>query len=317
VPPDRPSPQRGWLLIGLIVLASAVILTLVGLTVFLSEHLRAIGVHQNQTKAIALAQAGVMQAMYDFRQNNGLALRAYNVDNPAGPLPGATDDQFTLQAIGAGHAQADFLLMNMRGNVPLLFPQTPNFCGAPRDRLQDWPIRNVLAAGGSSIVINSFRVDWDAGVEGVLGLALNGATADWTAPGCVAVARNTEISLVGVPVANRTLAAGARWADNRIWFSSTAMDGKVWFDVIFTLSDGSVRIGRWDRVTVANRTADLTLKAVGDVREGLFPFGVWRRLQTTYRICAEVSGGICNGEAEERQQRGAIRAYSELTVLTP
>src|SRR3989338_6824604 len=90
----------------------------------------------------------------------GRALRAYNVDNPGGPVPGATDDAFILSS----NDPSDFLLMNMRAQTSVPFP-TSNLCPStgpgrgPRDILQDWPVRNVRT--GTSLIVQRFKVDWD------------------------------------------------------------------------------------------------------------------------------------------------------------
>ena len=301
------------MLVGLIVVLSAVILALAGITFFLTEHLQVVSLRQNQAKAIDLAQAGAMTALYDFRRNIDITLGEQTVE--AGPAAGASDDNvFILQAIDSGTTQADVLLMSMRGVIT--FPRTPALCGGPKDRIAGWIVRNVLAVGGSSLVIASFKVDWSpAAGEGIL--QLQTPTFIWSAAGCVPAARNTDISLAGVPVAQRTLTPGTRWATNRIWFTSTAMDGKDWIDATFTMADGSSRTSRWDRLIVANRSADVTIKSVGEVRKGFFPFIVWRRLQADYRICGSVSGTSCDAEAEERTQPGNLIGYQELTTLTP
>ena len=306
---SRVHAHAGWLLIGLIVVSTAKILALVGVTFFLTEHLRATSLQHNQTRAFYFAQAGVMKALYDFRQNTGIQLVASSVANPA-LTPGATEDAFVLQSIGAGNtAQADFLLMNMRNNVS--FPQA-SFCSATRDRMEGWSVLNVLWSGGVSFVIDSFKVNWSpAGGEGILRLDLDGTGADWQAPGCVAVGRDTSISLAGVAVANRTLSPDERWATNRIWFTSTTMDGKDWIEVTFTLSDGSSRTAHWDRVTLSHTTADTTVTSIGEARANAFPFVAKRQLRAICRICATVSGTACDAEAEERQQPMALISYLE------
>ena len=299
------------------------ILALAGVTFFLTEHRRTTSLRQNQTKAVYLAQAGVMRAIYDFRRGSGVTLRSYNVDNPGGPPPGPTDDAFILQAVGSGTTQADLLLLSMRGNIT--FP-TANLCPSSgpgqvaRDEFQGWVLRNVAAVGGTSLVIQSFRVNWDPpGTEGILRLDLNNNTV-WPAAGCTAAARDTDIPLTG-PVAQRTLDPGIRWRGdrNRVWLTSTVMEAKDWIDLTFTLSDGSRRMARWDRATFANRAADFTIHAVGDVREGAFPFGVWRRLRADYRICNSVTVGTqCDEEDEERAiKTGALVSYQEQGTLTP
>ncbi len=312
----RRQSRCGWLLVGLIVLVSAVILALAGITFFLTEHLTVTSLRQNQTKAIYLAQAGIMQAIYDFRRGTGITLRSYKVDDPT-TTPGANDDQFILQPILSGNTQADLLLMSTRGNITVPFPQS-NFCGAiSRDRFQGWTVRNVQASGGTSLVVASFKVNWDVGTEGILRLDLNGTSVDWQDATCAGFPKDTAISLASVPVANRTLNPGTRWPTNRVWFTSAAMDSKAWIDITFIMSDGFSKTVHWDSTNAANSTADLTVKSVGEVHAGFFPFVLWRRVSARYRVCATVSGSQCNATSEEETQPGALVAYQELTALTP
>ncbi|MBI3996886.1 MAG: hypothetical protein HY352_04435 [Candidatus Omnitrophica bacterium] len=310
--PRRGPSRRGWLLVGFIVLLSAVILALAGITFFLASHFRVTSLRQNQTKAIYLAQAGVMTALYNFRRGANITVGEQTVD--AGPLPGSADDDvFRLQPVDAGSTQADFLLMNMRANVT--FGQQ-GFCGSPRDRLQGWTVRNVLASGGRALVVESFKVNWDApSGERVLRLDINGTGSDWQDANCVGIPPDTFIPL-SVPAANRTLNAGARWATNRVWFTSSAMDGKTWIEITFLMADGSSRTAHWD-ADPTGRSADITIKSVGEVRRGSFPFILWRWLQAEYRICRAVSGTSCNAASEEERQPGALVSYLERMKLTP
>jgi hypothetical protein len=68
---------------------------------------------------------------------------------------------------------------------------------------------------------------------------------------------------------------------------------------------------------VNHSRADFTVKSVGEVREGTFPFIQWRRIQAEYRICGSVSGSQCNTEAEERRQPGNIISYQEMSNKSP
>ncbi len=295
----------GWLLVGLIILISAVILALVGVTFYLTEHLRITSLRQNQTKAIYLAQAGVMREFYNFRSGNGVSLTETTVT--AGPAPGTADDD-VYQISGP---QADFLLVNMRGNIT--FP-TNNLCGAPRERILGWSLRNVRGAGQGAIRIDWVRVNWSPdGGEGVLRIDLNANTI-WAAPCNNPAGINTNIA-----IPNQTLPARTRWdgSRNRVWFTSSAMDAMDWIDIIFVMSDGSERVSHYDLVSVADSSADFTLRSVGTVRRGAFPFSVWRRLLVDYRLCRAVFGTSCNTDGLERTQEGTLITYRELTVLSP
>lgn len=308
--------RSGWLLVGLIVVISAVILALVGITFYLTEHLRTTSLRQNQTRAIYLAQAGVMRELYDYRRGQEISLGEQTVT--AGPLPGtADDDVFNLSG-----PDADFLLVNMRSNVDFensLYCPSSGPGRVSRQRIRQWSVRNVLASGESSLTVVEMRINWSpyppADNEGILRIDLNGTSATWT-DGCTAAARNSDID-----IPDRTLTPGQRWGNNQIWFTVTSgMDAKDWIDVTFILSDGTERTSRYYPSPNEDQSwAEFTLRSVGEVRRGAFPFSVWRRLRVEYRVCAQ-SGDIgtdCNDVGEEQQNEGAIVAYEELNSQTP
>ena len=83
------------------------------------------------------------------------------------------------------------------------------------------------------------------------------------------------------------------------------MSTKSWIDISVQMSDGTVQTARYDQTNAANRTADITLKAVGEVRNGAFPFIDWRRIQATYRLGSPLTNP------------GALRSYQELTTKSP
>ncbi|MBI4003443.1 MAG: hypothetical protein HY353_00305, partial [Candidatus Omnitrophica bacterium] len=315
--PVRRQPSPGWLLVGLIVLISAVILALVGITFYLTEHLRTTSLRQNQTKAIYLAQAGVMRELYDYRRGQEISLGEQTVT--AGPLPGtADDDVFNISG-----PNADFLLVNMRDAVSFA---NSNLCPSrgpervSRQRIRNWAVRNVLASGESSLTVDAMRINWfpypPADDEGILRIDLNGTNSNWEAPGCVAAARNSVIDITP----NVTLTPGQRWNNNQIWFTATSgMDAKDWIDVTFILSDSGERTSRYVPPNPDQSWADFTLRSVGEVRRGAFPFSVWRRLRVEYRVCAQ-SGDIgedCSSAGDEQRNEGAIVAYEELNSQTP
>jgi len=127
--------DRGWLLVGLIVILSSVFLAMGGIAVALAESRRTISLRENDTEAAYLAQAGVMHGLYQFRQipepaPQGIQLGTYSIEDLSRPPGDPTDDVFILR----GKA-ADFLLAVMTNATV-----TTN----PRDRLRDWTLRNVL-----------------------------------------------------------------------------------------------------------------------------------------------------------------------------
>ena len=307
VPVSGGRATRGWLLVGLIIILTGVVVALVGVTYLLVEHRRTTSLRQNQTRAIYLAQAGVMQELYDYRRGQEVSRQVQTI--VAGPAAGTADDDIA-QVTGP---QADFLLVNMRGDASII---QQSHCSAQRDRIHLWSMRNVLASGEGSLVIDQVRVNWSPVVagEGIIRMDFNGTGQDWPSSGCPSIPADTNINIT-----NQSLNAAQRWANNRVWFTSSAMDGKDWIDVTLVMTDGSERTARWDRLTVANRTADITLRSIGTVRRGAMPFEVWRRLQVEYRVCADVSGNDCDTQAEEQSttSEGAIISIAELTTLTP
>ena len=290
-PQVKRHPHSGWLLAGLIVLVSAVILALAGVTFYLTEHLRSTSLRQNQTKAIYLAQAGVMQAVYDFRTTaggNGFGLGEYPVPTDTGTIGSyADDDVFQL-----GGQAADFLLVSM---IPgTWFPA--GICGgsANRQRLQDWTMRNVLITDsttptppdglpdGLPLVIDTLQISWEPdNGERVFRVDLMGGSADYS--DCAGTPSGGTIDV------NQTVAPLTEGAINRIWFSRRVsepnlMSSKNWIQIRLTMTDGSVRRVRFVPLNPTTSTANFTMKSLGRVRKGPFPFGVWRRLQAEYRL---------------------------------
>lgn len=301
------SRSGGWLLVGLITLLSGVLVVLAGIALALGEGRAVVSLSSNQTEAFYLAQAGVMRAIYDFRRNAGVRLGGqpdYVVD--AGPAAGNSDDDLFILS----GPLRDFLLLNMKSGS-FASSGGPSVCGS-RNRLQGWTVRNVLAAGGGNLTVDRVQVNWlpDAG-ERVMRIALSGGSV-WTAPGCVGRPANQEID-----VANQTIGPGQRWATNRVYFNAT-MAGKLWIDVMLIMSDGSVRAGHYEQASMANRSADVTIRSIGEVRRGAFPFVTWRRLEAEYRLCGGVSAASqCDSSGEERTNAGRVLWYRELAQRTP
>ena len=278
--------QRGWLLVGLIVLISSVILALVGITFFLTEHLRVTSLRQNQTKAIYLAQAGVMQAIYDFRfdaDGAGSLDGNYVIAGPYDAIPGdsgapglADDDVFVL----SGRA-GDFLLAAM---IPATWASPPpvlSGCGGTkRHRLETWTLRN---AGNSSLSFTQMAVSWSpAGSEELMRVDLNGTAKDWLPPAsCGSVPSGTTITLDSPPP---VLGPGEFWDTNRLWFTTTTMDRKRWIELAFFMSDTSVRRVRFVPGAPNTSSASFTVTSSGGVRSSSFPFVMWRRVQAEYRL---------------------------------
>ena len=301
------SLQQGWLLVGLIVLISAVLIGLVGITFYLTEHLRTTSLRQNQTRAVYLAQAGVMQAIYDFRFNTGgnaLTLGTYDaVPGDAGAPGLADDDVFILD----GQA-ADFLLA---ATIPGTFGSgSESGCGGTsRHRLNSWTLRNVITNAAPAVSFSQMAVSWSspvAGSEYVVRVYLNGTgSADWPSSGCgsaVTGASGVTLTLNST----QTIPSASSWGTNRIVFATTNMNTKSWIELAFFMTDGSTRRVRFLPANTAASSANFTIKSVGEVRQGVFPFSVWRRLQAEYRLNPSTS----------LQDIGNITTDTTLTIST-
>jgi len=292
--------RDGWLLAGLIILISLALITAVGITRFLTEHLRVVSLRQNQTRAIYLAQAGVMQAIFDFRYDgpggvtvdgNNIRLGTYDVvpgDQGAAGL--ADDDVFLL----TGRA-ADFLLAAM---IPAGW-QSASICGGAsnRQRLQGWTLRNVLLTAsttpvppdplppGLPVVIDFVEISWQPNNgELVYRLDLMGTGADYNS--CTGTPSGGSIDV------NQTIAPTTE-GSNRIWFSrrttesappSLLMTNKDWIQIRFLMTDLSVRTVRFLPASPTESSANFTVKSTGEVRAAPLPFVVSRRLQAEYRL---------------------------------
>ena len=290
----RPAACGGWLLVGLIALLSLAILALAGFTFVLTEHLKLTSLQENRARAVSLAQAGVMQAVYEFRQSQGVRLGDYDVDDPSNPTPGPNTDLFTL-----GGKAADFLLVNFL---------SPGWSRARecnlnnRDRLQSWPIWNVLQSnvepGGLPVAVSRMVVSWTPnGGERVVRVDLGAATA-WL--NCAGAVSGQEITLSSPVVVPPLPLRTNDWNTNRLWFSSVnqEMRSKTAIDVTFIMTDhvassnpleASRRLVRYTPNTPALSSASFTVKSTGTVRKGVFPFVAWRRLQAEYRIASSSS----------------------------
>ncbi len=305
---SRSDSQGGWMLVGFIVILSSVVVAMAGVSLVLAESRRAISVRQNDTEAISLAQAGVMQALYDVRNGTGISpgialTTPQTID--AGPLPGQSDDDVFI----LGGKAADFLLANM---IPATVDRA-NLSGVgQRDRLRNWRLRNVLGIPSPILQITQMTVSWNSpGSEGVIRIEINGARV-WPTSGTASAPQpsGTLIDIVDVTIPQNTERTG-----NTIWFSTNnVMQDKSFIDVAFRMSDhvasanpldASIRVARYTPA-VGTRSASFTIKSVGEVRKGAFPFVTWRRLQAEYRLSSTTI-----------TDPGNLVSYQELAKKTP
>ncbi len=305
----------GWLLVGLIILVTAAGIGLAGATLFLTSHQRATSLRALQTRAYYLAQAGVMQAVYDFRElagGTGYTLGQVIVDdNPAS----ADDDVFVLEAVGS-----DGLLVNLK---PGTLPAATTICAASRSRLTGWRLRSVLLSASPATTIDRVAVDWAPVLAGetVIRIDLGGAQR-WPLPAgtCSSVGPNVFADLVpNYAIAPGAVVAGA----NTIWFSTTGFRAgggtttKTFIDLKFQLLDGSVRVARFVNA-VGSRASSFSLTTVGRAGRGPMPFASCRRARVEYRICNSVtSANECDDATEERITSGKIHLVRDEGTRCP
>jgi len=99
------------------------------------------------------------------------------------------------------------------------------------------------------------------------------------------------------------------------------MNTKQWIELAFFMNDpptNSVRRVRFIPTLASppqdarTSSANFTIKSVGEVRQGVFPFSVWRRIQAEYRL-NDSDTNVSNLQ----DQPGKITTDGKLVVLTP
>lgn len=326
-----PRSTGGWLLVGLIILLTAVLIGLGGMTLLLTSHLKHVSLRQNYTKAAYLAHAGYMTSVYNFRFDDGAVAGTDNcygfgeVAVPAdlGTAGKADDDVFII-----GGNAADVLMANF---IPGRL-QTANLPGTgTRDRLDNWTVQNVNCAAASAVRIDWITVTWaNPGAERVIRIDIPAGTSIWTAGGVIPPAGSgTAIDVTNTTIPANTARTGI------LWFSTngtvTNASTRLPINVAFQLSDQSsvipgdrnwsTRIGRYTPPTnLAGRSGSFTVKSQGIVRRGAFPFSVWRRFQEEYRLNDDDTTtnrqeiGNRTGDPSPLAFRPAVR---EITWTTP
>lgn len=281
----------------------------IGIVRLLVEHIRTTGLRAGETRAYYLAQAGAMEAFYDFRDASD-GLNAFDVtgadvivdDNASGK----EDDTYRLVATAA-----DGLLANMKPGQ-MGAPGVPAGCGSgSRDRFLGWRLRNAIGTAAPAGTIDAIAVDWspNTGSQRVHRIELNGAKV-WPSGGtqCTNGTRNAFLDLSP----DITLAPGAVIAGtNTVWFSGTGwrsgttmLTTKSYIDLKFRMLDGTIRTARFVN-TVVDRQAAFGLTVIGKAQRGPMPFAVCRRLQAMYKVCrSAVAGTDCDTALEEVESAG-------------
>jgi hypothetical protein len=295
---------RGWLLVGFIIVLTFVFVVLAGVVFFLSEHRKILSHHLNQARAVYLAQAGIMHALYEFRRNEGIERKAYSLANPAGPAPGASEDAFTI-----GGKDGDFLLANM---IPAAILR---IAVIRTDLLHSWTLRNALR--NDQITITHMRVSWNPVPKGQgVRRILLGNTKVYPCGGGFWSSNPAQSGqLIDLGVCKFDIDPNTEVGDNIVFIRSQNGMGNASIDVEFRLSDhvasanpldASLSVGHYFPPGGATRSADIVLKSVGEVRSRSFPFVTWRRLRAQYRMFGV---GLTDP--------GSVIGYTELEAKTP
>ena len=306
----------GWLLVSLIVLMMILSITFIGIVRLLVEHIRTTGLRSLETKAYYLAQAGAMEALYDYRDSSD-GLNAFDLgtdvvveDDPSS----ANDDSYRLLA-----QAGDGLLVNMK-SARFVTSSIPSSCtGSTRDRFTTWRLRNAIGTG--SVVIDQVAVDWSPVLAGerVSCINFNGNKVWPTgATNCSSSPNGTANQWLDLSP-NFTVAAGGGVINNTVWFTTTGFrqaatesTTKDYIDFKFLMTDGTTRTARFVN-TVANRQAQCSLTAIGRALRGPLPFGVCRRVWVAYDICsAAVLRTDCETTGQETRATGRLAAMIEL-----
>ena len=304
--------QKGWLLVGLVVLLTSVFVAMGGISLALGQSRQTVSFLQNQLRAAHLAQAGVMQAIYDVRNVTGLVIGETAVD----PAFGAQSDVYTIgcPTCPTPGPQADFLLVNwLEPSVSFNNGNFPNCPGVTHDSLRGWSVTNVQAAGGAPLTIDQMTIEWDnpTNAERLIGITLNN-TLVWL--DCAGM-----VSGASVDISNQSLNPLALWSGNntnRLWWSTDGvMSGKSWIKTSFLMADApaSTRV-TWYYISDANaadRSADFTIRSIGEVRNGAFPFVMWQRVKAEYRL------GDGTNWTSPNTTTGRVISYQALETKTP
>lgn len=290
----------------MIILLTIMGIAFTGIVRMLVEHIRTTGLRTGDTRAYYLAQAGVMEAFYDYRDASD-SLNAFDPgtavivdDDPSS----GKDDGYILVA-----QARDGLLANMKPGQ-MGAPGVPAGCGGgSRDRFMSWRLRNVIGTAAPAVAIDQIAVDWSpsTGSQRVHRIELNGAKV-WPSGGtqCTNGTRNAFLDLSpNFPLAPGGVVAGT----NTVWFNGTgfasgALTTKTYIDLKFLMTDGTTRTARFAN-TVGSREAAFSVTSVGRAYRGPLPYLLCRRLRTTYKVCPGVFFAAgCDSAAEEVESAG-------------
>lgn len=181
---------------------------------------RALQLRVDRVKAYYLAQAGVMQAIQDWRDSsNSLLNRRWT------PLNATVTGN---QIFKAGQSMSDFALHSPNAGQWIL-----------PTRLRRWRVTNIRTGGsGSAITVTRARITWTpSGAARLVTMRLNNNAVVPAVFG--GYASGTEIALSG-STASRTLNAGGNWSGNNTYLQwNVAPPNPVAVTIQWTFSDDS------------------------------------------------------------------------------
>lgn len=238
--------KKGITLVSIIMIITLLAIVVGGITSYISEGLRFSVSNMNTTKALYMAQAGLVAAIVDF-QDNGLWGSVQNNNDAGGEF---------YYSIGKN---ADFFWIN---------PATPQTTGKQLKRI---PIKNLNSAG--SITITDLLVAWTFG--GNITSVTLGNSNVWTG----ALASPASLNITDLAITSGTQHANNN--DQIFEFSSNVPStSSTDMVVTFVFSDGSSRKA-YILKSGLGANKEFSITSTGEVRGGVS--GTFRRtLLATY-----------------------------------
>lgn len=214
--------RSGWTLMALVILLAVALIALAGISSGLAEGMRANLVSINQTKAIYLAYAGVMDAIRSYE--TGAGGRWFSL----GEVPVVAPNEVFIRPLTS---QRDVLLVNM-ASAALTSAQ-----GGTTSNLTKWSVRNVGPAS-PGITITKLRVEWTQAVppdpsERVTLVGLNGQ------PPCQVLWSGSKSSGEEIDIPDCVLSSNTVVGSNLIRFNrgAIALRNPLTITVTFIMAD--------------------------------------------------------------------------------
>lgn len=198
--------KRGVTLVAVIILIVFIAITVSGITVFIVQSFSQVQIKGSRMRALYLAQAGVQNAVYNFRVNG-----TFSSNQPVYVTPG------NYFVIGGG--DAGFLMVDSSAVV---------ITGRKKENLEGFVIQNVNST--RSITIDRMIIQWDDPIRAVKEIRIDG-TRRW---------RGRLDSPADIDIDDTIIAPAATSPTNVIRFDKD-MSGVSYIDVQFVMTDGSTR----------------------------------------------------------------------------